>query len=791
MESHVKSRIFGICFVLVFSLFFITVNAQNKFSVSGTVVDENMKPLYKANVSLTEGKKYGKNTVTGKDGSFCFGEIPQGSYILKISSVGFSTQDFTLDNISGNINVDSIIMHKESIGLQETVVTAKATRITSDRRIIYPTKELIETTADGVTLLGRMNLPQLSVIPGSTEVKYWGQGTMTYYINDAEATVEQVRAIQPKDIIRVEYIDRPGLEYSGGNNVALVLKFVVRKERGLSTNVSAGQYLNRKSGSAGMESRYNIGKSELALSYHAGYRNPEKSFDVLTTDETFNLETGTLYRRETGTGASVKWRGHDVALAYFHNNPGRDYFHAKAEFKFSETPQNNTSSRLVNAGVRNDTTFKTNTGNGRNKSLAAEIFYRHNINRRQILRIETSYYLTLTDRFTDYEELDDGMAINSIKTILDGKAQGLLGKILYMNSLSDKWKIQTYLQNDYRTTRNIYTGTSESRSDISVNLTTLSGRASYEAGKLSVGMGAYMDINNTDIEGYGTHVRIEPGFFLNGRFTFNNRNYAGITLNGYLTSPSVENLSTASQAIDEIQIRKGNPDLRKGHAISCNLNGGFGIGRFNFYGYALCEYNKNAIWEETFLYGNTVVRMPNNFDYIMAFKSCLEVSSNISRWLSGNVAVGYNRYLSKSAEYGSLYKYGNLWMRANVSVNWRRWILSYVVWTHNNDFYGEILGTSGRSMVFTLARTWLDGSLSTALSAYNPFVKKFSKQGTVNYSSIAPYSNWTRGDYGFRALSLNISYNFNFGRKSSNERIGTNVRTDTGIINSDKSGKVN
>lgn len=768
-----------------------TANAQNTFSVNGTVTDaENKRALYQANVSLMSGETMCRNTVTDINGCFIIKDITQGRYTLKISSLGFEQQEFSIENPSENIRLDSIAMYRKAIDLQETVITARATRITDDRRIIYPTKELIETTADGVTLLSRMNLPLLSVIPGSKEVRYWGRGTMKYYINDTEATVEQVRAIQPKDIIKIEYIDRPGLEYSGGEDVKLVLKFVIRKEQGLSSNISAGQYANRKSGNADIESRYNKGKSEFALSYHTGYSNPDKHFNVFTTDETFHLPSGTLHRKEETTGASSKWHGHDVALAYFYNKPEKDYFHVKTEFQFSETPQNNTTSKLTNSGLRNDVTTKTSLNNGRHKMLTAEMFYSHNISKRQILRFEASYYLTLTDTRTDYTERNGTETLNNLMTLLDGKAHGFLAKGLYTNRLSDKWNLQTYIQNDYRTARNSYSGTAESKSDVSVNLTTLSSRLSYTYGKLSASMGAYMDINHTDIKGYRENTRIEPGISANGRYNFSNRNYAGLSLSGYLTSPSVEDLSTATQVIDEIQVRKGNPGLKKGHTVSCHLNGGFGTGNFDFYAYAYCEYSKNSIWEETFLDGNTVIRMPNNFDYIMTFKSGVEASGKIFKWLSGNVASGYNRYQSKSAEYGKTHKYGKLWIRANIAATWKRWLLSYIVWTHNNDFYGETLGTSGRSMAFTLSRTWLKGSLSTAISLYNPFAKNFSRQGTVNYSSVAPYSNWTRYDYVFRALTLNISYNFNFGRKSSNERIGTNVKTNTGIINSNKSGKV-
>lgn len=162
-------------YVLIIFLFPEIANAQRTFSVSGTVTDtESKRPLYQANVSLTSGETVCRNTVTDADGSFMIKDIPQGCYILRISSLGFARQEFQLENPPEDIRLDSIAMYRKTIDLQETVVTAKATRITHDRRIIYPAKELTETTADGVTLLSRMHLPLLSVVPGSKEVRYWG-----------------------------------------------------------------------------------------------------------------------------------------------------------------------------------------------------------------------------------------------------------------------------------------------------------------------------------------------------------------------------------------------------------------------------------------------------------------------------------------------------------------------------------------------------------------------------------------------------------------------------------------
>lgn len=60
-------------------------------------------------------------------------------------------------------------------------------------------------------------------------MRYWGKGNLRYYINDTKATVSQIRALLPKDIVRVEYIDSPGLEYQEQEDVGLVIRVITKK----------------------------------------------------------------------------------------------------------------------------------------------------------------------------------------------------------------------------------------------------------------------------------------------------------------------------------------------------------------------------------------------------------------------------------------------------------------------------------------------------------------------------------------------------------------------------------
>ncbi|MDR1553177.1 MAG: outer membrane beta-barrel family protein [Prevotellaceae bacterium] len=217
------------------------------------------------------------------------------------------------------------------------------------------------------------------------------------------------------------------------------------------------------------------------------------------------------------------------------------------------------------------------------------------------------------------------------------------------------------------------------------------------------------------------------------------------------------------------------------------LDGTIGLGKFDIDWYAYYNFTKNDIFEETYLENNTVVRMPANVNNINALKTGLEISPDLFDWLSMSLAFGYNRYENKSDSYN--HTYNNLWMRLNTSLTWKRWTFSTVMFTHINEFYGETLWTSGRSIYLTLLRTWLDGRLSTALTLYQPFSKNYSKQGVINYSKIAPYANWIYYTGAFRTLMLNVSYKFNFGRNSSSDNIKTGISSETGTISSDKSAE--
>ncbi|MDE6270426.1 MAG: hypothetical protein K2M12_06175, partial [Muribaculaceae bacterium] len=107
--------------------------------------------------------------------------------------------------------------------LREIVIEAPKVIRKSDMEVYHPSKSAVDNSQNGMQLLTNLMIPTLSVSDALGSVKAAGQ-SVQLRINGREASVEQVRALLPSTIKRVEWIDNPGLRYGGAT---YVLNFIV------------------------------------------------------------------------------------------------------------------------------------------------------------------------------------------------------------------------------------------------------------------------------------------------------------------------------------------------------------------------------------------------------------------------------------------------------------------------------------------------------------------------------------------------------------------------------------
>lgn len=105
--------------LLTFCFSFTCINAQVK-SISGKVTDEKGQPVIGATISdLGTNNRVLSTAVTDANGAFVI-KVPNDSKSLRISSIGFSEQTVSLQNLKGAISV-KLMSSTES--LSDVVVT--------------------------------------------------------------------------------------------------------------------------------------------------------------------------------------------------------------------------------------------------------------------------------------------------------------------------------------------------------------------------------------------------------------------------------------------------------------------------------------------------------------------------------------------------------------------------------------------------------------------------------------------------------------------------------------------
>ncbi|MDR1553040.1 MAG: TonB-dependent receptor family protein [Prevotellaceae bacterium] len=757
--------------------------AQN-LTVKGIVTSEDSIPVASANIVLQNANS---EIVTGVEtdirGEFILQNLIVGeNYKLSISFVGYETQEFDFEKPTKDIDLGNIVLFKASIELQTAEVKARTTKMFDDRRIVYPTQKQKELTGDGITLLSSMRLPKLTVVPASNSITYWGRnGDLKLYINDVPATTEQILSLASKDILYIEYIDHPDAKYTGAG---LVLNYVVKRfESGITGNVNANKSLNRNMFSGGIMLKANHKNSEFGIDYNFHTEKDTRNFDI--TDEQFNFSDGSVLQRyEKPLDVLGKGYGHNIALSYVYNKPQNTLFYIKSQYTYNKTPNDDIISNLYNFGIRTDTTMREINKSANAKQLYNEIFYRKDINEKQNVEIKAYNIFNETLMQNSYREYNNILDISNIQSTVNGKSYATLFRTDYSANVNKTDRILAGIIFTHKNIDNIYSGTDNSTTDINTLLAASYIQYSGRSGKLSYHARLLARLNRVSQKNENKYTRYEFAPLLRVAYQIKDDMWIDYRIIYAQHRPSLSDMSNSVQSIDDLQSRRGNPLLKTGNSIDQTLTGYFSVLNWDVTFTFEHLYNPKYIVEETFIENNKFVRIPVNMKYNHAFYNECEISTELFGFIEFSYTLGFNRFINK----GETYKhyYGKWYNRLTGTLNMAGWRLDAMIWNHNNDFYGENLWTSGRGMVFTLLRTWFNGSLTTSLACYNPF-SNYTKQGTVNYSNIAPYSNWTYSNTTHRLVQFGLSYRFNYGRNPvSDVSTRSNVKSDSGIINSNK-----
>lgn len=218
-----------------------------------------------------------------------------------------------------NESVDTI-RYKD---LQEVVVSAPKVIHKADMDLFIPTSEAKALSKNGIQLLQNLKIPAVTVNEVLGTVSSLGNA-VEIRINGRVASVEQLKALAPDDIKRVEWIENPGLKYKGVN---AVINLIVRNPGlGGSFMAQAMPALNVPWGQGNASVKLNNGRSQWGLDISGQLTDVDAYREYY---ETFTFPNGSILKRdESPIGGKIKNNKVKATISYSYIKPDTTVIYA-------------------------------------------------------------------------------------------------------------------------------------------------------------------------------------------------------------------------------------------------------------------------------------------------------------------------------------------------------------------------------------------------------------------------------------------------------------------------------
>lgn len=690
---------------------------------------------------------------------------------------------------------DTLRMDTSMFKLAEVTVEAQSVIQKADKQILLPNREQRKASHDGMSLLQNLQIPRIVVNPVENSVKTLANQDVQLRINGIEASNSEVMAINPKDVIRIEYHDQPGVRYNGA---AAVINYIVKhRDTGGNLMLNASNGVTMPGwGEYHLSGKVNFGKSSFSLMTHY---SPRDIYWTRTNAETYNFSTGTIENREVGEPTRFKGNPVNLGLTYNWTNgeKNRVQIALRDNMLFMPHSKTNRDSRLYQA---TDSFAIRDHESSKSISPSLDIYYEHNLPDDHHLYFDLvgTYINSSNDRRFEQTPLGETVAdTTDVTSRVRGNKYSLIGEAIYEKDW-ENIALTVGVRHNQQWMENTYLGSASA----SVNMTTAETYAFAEVQQrvkqfsYAVGIGAM----HTYIEQAGQK---QSNWIARPQLTLSYDFGKGVfwKYKGYVSGyqPSLSAMSDVAQQIDKYQIRQGNPNLKPVMFVANEMQLSWQSKHVNLNLWANYSYDHKPIMDETFELSTLsdsglstlseavspmVVRTYANHRGFHRLQVAPSVQVRVlNNSLIFTVTPFANYYVSLGNSY--THKHFNPGVRASIMGMYKGWQFFGEVTTRSNNLWGETLEYG--EFYHHIGLGYNADKWGFRAMLMNPFSVKGYSIETKDLSALAPNTQHAEMRDFRQMLILNFHCNLDFGtqRRDSGKRIN-NEDKENGILSGTK-----
>ncbi len=765
--------------LLLIGLALAQVSAHAGNTISGRIIDEvESAPLIGATASIIDSSgKFVTGTTADVEGRFILNNINNGCYEILFEYLGYNEGRIEITNLDRDVDLGDIRLIVSAVSLGEIVVSGDAVIKKSDRQMILPTQKQKQAATNGINLLQQMPISRISVSPMDKTIKTTLGEDVQLRINGIEATKEEVSAIRPTDVIRVEYLDNPGLRYGGA---AAVLDYIVRKREdgGNITGDLTNGITHLGYGQYNLSAKYNWKKS--AISAVASWQRRDLEW-TRENYEDFIYPDYTVHNIELGEPTKVKFDYMNFALNY-NMTDVRSVFNIALRNSYDDKPNAVTD--------RNSTLYQgdkiyniSDKLQQRSYIPSLDIYYQLNLINDQHLYFDIvgTYINSSSHRKYSMVEIGSKDSTPAIISQTEGDKYSIIGEAIYERPLGNG-KMTAGIKHTQAYMNNIYDGNISSKVSMNTAESYLFAEYNQTINRFTYmlglgGMRTRHQQGELSQEKYILRPTITLSYNAPKNFYFRYNAY----MSGY--SPSLSDLSDVTQEIDIYQVRRGNPNLHSASYISNSLTASWKCKYVSIELFGRYSYDHKPIMEETLFENDHFVRtMANQKGF---HRLNLQSTIQMYPW-EEYIMIKLNPFFNRYISNGNIYNHthSNLGFHSSIVGKYKNWIAMAEMNTSFHDLWGETL--SRGEALHSIAVGYNHEKFSIQGMILNPFTKRY-EQSVDNLSALAPNKQLAYSTQLSRIVMLNVSFNLGFGKQYNNNRKRiNNSDNESGILSGTK-----
>lgn len=767
------------------SLITVECIRKSERKLIGRLIDNHNLPVEFANIQLLNPKdsSFLCGGVSNANGDFVI-PCQQKQALMKVSFVGYKT----ICKLVPIARIGNVKMQANSYLLKGVTVEAAKVVEKVDRQIIFPTKEQVKTASNGYDLLDNLSLPTIVVNRAERKVLSLKGGDVQIRINDVKASMQDVLALQPDEVTKVEFINVPGLKYGDSNLDAVINYQVRRRYAGYVAGVSTMQGTKAGFNNSDGYFKYNVKKSEFSINYSFSYRSvEERSYESLGT---YHLPTGeTLHRNYLGYDSPFLYTTNNVQLGYNLSEPDKYTLNVRLNFYNHNSPVRGMNQLYQESGKANQ--YLQNNRKMLEQIPSLDIYYSLNMPHDQNLALNLVGTYIGTDyqyRMREYtfNKSPDESVKNAPLTDYSYDATGRKRSLIGEGTYSKNWKqmaLSVGGQYNISHTDNIYVGSSNADTELKYSnlylFTQLQGQQKWFS--YLVGVGATRSSIHQGENGYSKWL-FRPQVTLQAKAS----DRLSFKWSSKITSdiPSLSDLSELRQYSNSFEARDGNSGLKPFTGYNNTLSASWNIPLMSVY------LEGNWTYYDKPIATSILPEKREDDSYLFVSKPKNQKSHNykhllltpevhlIKDHLDLNLMCEYQNVKTKGLDYSHEFNYFSY--GAEIRYMTGNWNIGYGAYKVEKSFWGE--KTNGGEPTSNLAVTYSYKNWQFGILGLFVFYPHGCVYKDELFNKYVQQKNKVRlADQG-NMLVFAASFNFSHGRRyHTGSRKLNNSDRDNGI----------